>query len=260
MNRRTFIGTTGAAAIGASLPAKAMAPRAAEATRKIFIFGGGASPAFIAYVAGLTQKKKPRLCFLPTASADSPWAINQWYQQCAELEVTPFVQRMFISSYEQKKSFEDVLLNMDGIVVGGGNTLNMLAIWKAQGVDRILRSAWEKGIVLAGGSAGSLCWFEQGTTDSRPVAISKVDCLGFLKGSHCPHYDSEPTRRPLYHSYIKSGTLSNGYACDDFAGIYFEEAEPKQAVALRETSNSYFVHLENGEVKERKLEKKVLDT
>lgn len=146
---------------------------------------------------------------------------------------------------------------MDAIIVSGGNTLNMLAIWRAQGVDQILWTAWGKGIVLSGGSAGSLCWFEEGTTDSRPKEISKIECLGFLKGSHCPHYDSEKTRRPLYHAYIRSKELKPGYACDDRAAILFHDNEVKKVVSLNEESNAYYVFLQNGEVIERKLEKEV---
>jgi len=226
---------------------------------RIFIYGSGANPRFVQYLATLTGKSRPRLCFLPTASADSSYAIDYWNSTCSGLDVEPFVQKMFISSYDQKVSFEEVLLSMDAIVVGGGNTLNMLAIWKAQGVDQILRAAWEKGIILSGGSAGSLCWFEQGTTDSRPKAISKIDCLGFLKGSHCPHYDSEPTRRPLYHSYIRSKEFKAGYACDDHAGIYFEGNDVKKVVSLGDESNAYYVYEENGEARERKLEKEILN-
>jgi peptidase E len=259
MKRRNFVGLTGAALAGLSIAGKTAPLEGTAITRKIFIFGGGFNIPLISYLAKLTGKANPRLCFLPTASADNPYAINAWYQQCAELDVKPFVQRMFISSYNQKQSFEEVLLSMDGILVGGGNTLNMLAIWKAQGIDKILQSAWEKGIVLSGGSAGSLCWFEQGTTDSRPKEITQIECLGFLKGSHCPHYDSEPTRRPLYQSYIKSKKFKNGYACDDLAGIYFEGNEVHTAVALKEESNAYYVYLENGEVREKKLEKQLLN-
>jgi peptidase E len=134
----------------------------------------------------------------------------------------------------------------------------MLAIWKAHGIDVILKNAWENGIVLAGGSAGSLCWFEQGTTDSRPKEISTIQGLGFLKGSHCPHYDSEVTRRPLYHAYIKSGEFKSGYACDDRAAIYFEDNEVKKVISLAEASNAYYVYKENDQIKEQKLEKEIL--
>jgi dipeptidase E len=257
MKRRNFIGLTSTAIASLSMTANALAP-SVNPVKKIFIFGGRFASPFIAHIAKLTGKTRPRLCFLPTASADNPYAMTSWFELCSGLNVEAFVQRMFISSYNQKQSFEEALLSMDAIVVGGGNTLNMLAVWKAQGVDEILRTAWERGIVLSGGSAGSLCWFEQGTTDSRPKEITEIECLGFLKGSHCPHYDSEPTRRPLYHSYIKSKKLKNGYACDDSAGIYFEGDEPKNAFSLDEKSNAYYVYLDNGEVKEKRLEKELL--
>ena len=226
--------------------------------RKLFAYGSGYNPRFIKYVADLTGKENPRLCFLPTASADSQTSIIAWYEACAAYHIRPFVQRMFISSYNQLTSFEEVLLGMDAIIVGGGNTLNMMAIWKAQGIDVILRDAWNKGIVLAGGSAGSLCWFEEGTTDSRPKEVSKVQCLGFIKASHCPHYDSEPTRRPLYHSYIQSKEFNAGYACDDRAGIYFEDNQVAEVVSLNEHSNAYYVYEEGGAVIESRLKGSVL--
>ena len=141
-----------------------------------------------------------------------------WYRNCAPLNVEPSHQISFIASTQQPRSWEEVFLSVDGIVCSGGNTLNQQAIWKAQGIDAILRQAWDRGIVLGGASAGSLCWFEEGTTDSRPKELSKVDCLGFLKGSHSPHYDAEPGRRPLYQKMIASGQMKPGYACDNDAG------------------------------------------
>jgi peptidase E len=226
--------------------------------KQIFISGSGVVSGFLPYIKTLTGKSTPRMCLLPTAVADNPNTIIAWYERCYELDIKPFAQRMFISSYEQHQSFEEVLLSMDAIIVSGGNTLNMLAIWKAHGVDTILKKAWEQGIILAGGSAGSLCWFVQGTTDSRPQAVSTIYCLGFLPGSHCPHYDSEPDRRPLYHSYIKSGEFKAGYACDDRAGILFHGTEVHQVIALDDSSNAYYVFLENGKVVEQKLEKTIV--
>ena len=198
------------------------------------------------------------MCYLPTASGDNEQGIINWYEACAKFKVQPFYQKMFISSYDQQQTFEEVLLSMDGIIVGGGNTLNMMAIWNAQGVDVILKKAWDQGIVLAGGSAGSLCWFEEGTTDSRPKQLSKVNGLGFIKGSHCPHYDAEPGRRPLYHQYIKDGVLKPGYAVDNNASIYFEDNEVRKVIALDDNSNAYFVSLKNGEVVEERLRNEVL--
>jgi peptidase E len=143
---------------------------------------------------------------------------------------------------------------MDGIVVSGGNTLNQQAIWKAQGIDVVLKEAWDRGIVLGGASAGSLCWFEEGTTDSRPKELSTVQCLGFLKGSHSPHYDREPGRRPLYQKLIASGEMKPGYACDNDAGIYFEDNEVKRVVSTRAEAKVYYVSLVGGKIVEKVLE------
>jgi peptidase E len=222
-------------------------------TRKILIAGGGFGTVFIRYLASLTGKPRPRIAYLPTAAADAASSIIRWYENCAPLDVVPSVVETFISSYQMNESWEDVLLSMDGIVVSGGNTLNQQAIWRAQGIDQVLRTAWDRGIVLGGSSAGSLCWFEEGTTDSRPQEVTKIECLGFLKGSHSPHYDGEAARRPLYHELIRTGRLKPGYACDNDAGIYFEDNEVRQVVRTRDEANVYYVSLVNGEIAERVL-------
>ena len=224
------------------------------ATRKILIAGGGYGEAFIRYMAELTGKKRPRLCYLPTASADRPDGTISWFRSCAPLDVQPFVQESFIASSRQLQGWDEVLLSMDGIVASGGNTLNQQAIWKAQGIDVVLREAWNRGIVLGGASAGSLCWFEEGTTDSRPKELTTVQCLGFLKGSHSPHYDREPLRRPLYQKLIGSGQMKPGYACDNDAGIYFEDNEVKRVVSTRADAKVYYVSVVNGKVVEKVLE------
>jgi peptidase E len=226
--------------------------------RKILIAGGGFGTAFIRYMAELTGKERPRLCYLPTASADSESGTIRWFQSCAPLEVIPFVQESFISSYSTDQSWEEIFLSMDGIVVSGGNTLNQQAIWRAQGIDQVLREAWDRGIVLGGASAGSLCWFEEGTTDSRPKELTKVECLGFLRGSHSPHYDAEEARRPTYHRLIRSGELKPGYACDNNAGIYFQDNEVSRVVATREGAKAYYVSLRNGEIVEEVLEPEII--
>ena len=220
----------------------------------IFPYGGGQNKLFIKEIIKLTGKERPKICYLPTASGDSERSIIRWYDLVHDLSVEPSIQQVWISSYGQKESFEEVLLSMDAIVVGGGNTLNMMAIWKAQGIDIVLKKALEKGIVLAGGSAGSLCWFDNGTTDSRPIELTVVEGLGFLPFSHSPHYDSEEYRRPLFQKNIENGIFKAGYAMDNYAGIIFKNGKPFKVVSLYEESNSYFVSLKDGEVVEEKLE------
>jgi dipeptidase E len=263
MKRREFLVTSAlgsVAALGGRVGAATdgAAAQASRATRKILIAGGGFNTAFIRYMATLTGKKRPRICYLPTASADNPNGIVNWFRNCAPLDVEPHVQESFIASFRQTKGWDEVLLSMDAIVASGGNTLNQQAIWRAQGIDVVLREAWDRGIVLGGASAGSLCWFEEGTTDSRPKELSIVQCLGFLKGSHSPHYDAEKDRRPLYHKLIGSGQMKPGYACDNDAGIYFEDNEVKRVVATRPGAKVYYVSVVNGKVEERVMEPELI--
>ncbi len=224
----------------------------------IFAYGGGFNPTFINYVAKLTGKEKPKICFLPTASADSPYGIIRWYDACSELNVIPSVVRVWISSYYEKLSFEEQLLSVDAIVVGGGNTLNMMAIWKAQGIDTVLAKAYDNGIVLAGGSAGSLCWFVEGTTDSRPKKLTTVKGLGFLNYSHSPHYSSEKFRRPLYQKMIANGEFISGYAIDNKAGVVFKNGKYFKAISLSEKDKAYFVRVQDNKVVEDELKIEII--
>jgi peptidase E len=264
MQRRAFVSSTlgSFAALGVSrlsLPDMSSETSTPVATRKILIAGGGFGTAFIRYMAKLSGKERPKLLYLPTASADSPAGIITWFRNCAPLDVEASVQESFIASTRQTRSWEEVLLSVDGIVCSGGNTLNQQAIWKAQGIDVILRKAWDAGIVLGGASAGSLCWFEEGTTDSRPKELSTVQCLGFLKGSHSPHYDAEPGRRPLYQKLISSGQMKPGYACDNDAGIYFEDNEVKRVVHTRAAAKVYYVSMVGGQINERVMQPELIN-
>jgi peptidase E len=259
MRRRDFLKLSVLAPLGAAVRPHGGDHAAQAATRKILIAGGGYGTAFIRYMATLTGKPRPKLLYLPTASADSQSSIISWFRSCAPLDVYPLAQESFIASTRQKQTWEEVLLSVDGIVASGGNTLNQQAIWKAQGIDVILRQAWDRGIVLGGASAGSLCWFEEGTTDSRPRELTTVKCLGFLKGSHCPHYDREPERRPLYQKLIGSGEMKPGYACDNDAGLYFEDNEVKRVVATRANAKAYYVSVADGRIVERVLEPEMLE-
>lgn len=258
MKRRDFIHST---AIAMATPLASLAGQQTSSLpmkRKLLVFGSGNFNLFLKHIIPFTQKENPKVCFIPTATGDNPASITAWYASCEGLPLQPFVLKTFISSYNTKKSFEETIMGMDAIFVGGGNTLNMLAIWKAQGIDQSLRKAYDKGVLMTGGSAGSLCWFESGTTDSRPIELSKVECMGWIKGSHCPHFDGEEFRRPLYHDLIKKGELPPGYACDNQAGIYFEDEKFVKSVALNDKSFSYFVDVAGGKTSETKLPTEIL--
>ena len=216
------------------------------------------SKVFIKYIAALTGKSNPKICYIPTASADNPYGIVEWYSTCVDLPVRPFVLRTFLNADPSQQTFEETILSMDAIVVGGGSTLNMLGIWKAQGIDTVLRKAYEKGIVLAGGSAGSLCWFTGGYSDSRPKKLTIIDGLAFLNYSHCPHYHSEPSRKPLYWQAILDGKLKEGYACDDYSALVFVNGVMKKSVSLNKENNNYFISVLDGKIREQMLPTEII--
>ncbi len=232
-------------------------PSSGKAAQQIFVYGGDIELKFVEYVKDLCGKPQPRICYLPTASGDDARNIQYWEYICRELGIEPHVLRVWIDSDSQAQSFEDILLSMDAIVVGGGNTLNMLGIWHYQEIDKILKKALEKGIILSGGSAGSICWFKSGVSDSRPVHLSVVDGLGFLPYTNCPHYNIS-RKKELYDSLIIKGELAAGYACDEHAGILFTDRKVTEAVSSNHQGHSYFVCRQKGKVNAAPLASRIL--
>ncbi|MGC3943636.1 MAG: peptidase E [Chryseolinea sp.] len=227
--------------------------------RVIFAAGSGInSKVYIRYIAKMTGKVNPKICHVPTATGDNPNTILNWYANCEDLEVRPYVMRTFINSLYTPQSFEEQLLSMDAVIVGGGNTLNMIAIWRAHGIDLALRKAYDAGIVMAGGSAGSLCWFNEGSTDSRPKELTVVQGLGFLDFSHSPHYLRESGRRPLYQQLIKNKTIGPGYACDDEAAMIFVNGRLRNAISLNAENHCYYVSLDGEKISEQRIEAEIV--
>ena len=197
----------------------------------------------------LTGASRPRMLLVPTASAESEAYVVRFYEAFARRAEASHLSLFDIPPPD----IRSIVLDQDAIFVGGGNTANMLAIWRVHGVDRFLREAWEAGVVLAGVSAGSICWFEAGVTDSFREELDGLDCLGFLPGSNCPHYDGEATRRPAYHRLVADG-FPAGLAADDFVGLRFNGTELAEVVASRPDAAAYRVELVDGEVAEERLE------
>jgi dipeptidase E len=200
--------------------------------------GGGFSDggdALDEFVLGLAGTERPRVCFLPTAAADSAEYVVRFYEAFRE-RAEPSHLELF---GRPRRDIRDFLLGQDVVYVGGGNTANMLAIWRVHGVDAVLREAWERGIVLTGISAGSICWFEAGVTDSFGDELAPLPCLGFLRGSNCPHYDSEPRRRPTYRRLVDNGELPPGLAAEDGVGLHFVDTELAEAVAGRPDARAF---------------------
>ncbi len=183
------------------------------------------------------DRARPRVCFLATASGDADGYIARFYAAFARRAEASHLA-LFVRTEPDIEAF---LLDQDVVYVGGGNTANMLAIWRVHGVDRALRRAWEAGVVMAGLSAGSICWFEGGTTDSFGPLAALTDGLGLLPGSHSPHYDGEANRRPTYQDLVARGVLPDGHAADDGAGLVFRGTRLVEVVASRPAARGYRV-------------------
>jgi dipeptidase E len=193
--------------------------------------------ALLAHVTGLTGSDAPRILFLPTAVGDGDAAIVRFYERFAGLGRLSHL-RFFPWPPAEARA---LVLGQDAICVSGGNTANMLAIWRVHGFDLVLREAWEQGVLLFGASAGMLCWFEAAVTDSFGPGLQGMrDGLGFLPGSACPHYDGEATRRPRYRQLLEAG-FPAGFAADDGVGLHFVGTELREVVSCREGATAYRV-------------------
>ncbi len=193
--------------------------------RVIFAMGGGgftmepSNPLLDDFVLSLTAAKQPRVLFLPTASGDTTAQINAFQARfadrwCVHEHLSLFRLR------DARRPLEQIVLEQDIIYVGGGSMRNLLAIWRAHGLDRLLVQAWRAGTVLAGLSAGAMCWFQGGVTRSSgpPEPLAG---LGLLDGSLTVHADGEPERLPVWLASVRDGTLPGGWALDDGVGLLF---------------------------------------
>lgn len=202
------------------------------------------SPLLDDWLLSLTGKAAPRVCFVPTASGDSDTYIAKFYEAFTDGRCAPTHLSLFRRRPADLRAF---VLAQDLLYVGGGNTLNMLAVWRAQGLDVVLREAWERGVVLCGLSAGSLCWYEAGVTDSFGPLAPLGDGLGFLPGSHCPHYDGEAERRPAYQRLVRSGELAPGIAADDGVALRYSGTALAEVVSSRPEARAWRLDAEGNE-------------
>lgn len=204
--------------------------------------GGGFSmepqnPLLDRFILSLARREMPRVCFLPTASADSETYVLRFYRAFAELDCRPSDLPLF---ERQVEDLEGLVLAQDVIYVGGGSTANLLAVWRTHGLDRILERAWHEGVVLCGVSAGMNCWFSQSVTDSFGSRLQGLsDGLGLIAASGCPHYDGEEQRRPVYQQLVGSGELMPGWAADDGAALVFHGSELHEVVCSEREARAY---------------------
>ncbi|WP_397539318.1 Type 1 glutamine amidotransferase-like domain-containing protein [Rummeliibacillus pycnus] len=221
--------------------------------KQIIAMGGGGfsmepeNPLLDQYILSQSKKESPKICFIPTASGDSENYIKRFYDFFRKQNCIPSHLSLF---NPPTRDLENYLLEKDIIYVGGGSTKNLLALWKDWGIDQILRKAWNQGIILAGISAGSICWFEEGVTDSFGDGLEPIQCLGFLKGSNCPHYDGEEDRRLSYQDLIGTSRMRPGIAADDGVAIHYFDQDIKEIVSSRPAAGAYRVTFENNVMEE----------
>jgi dipeptidase E len=202
---------------------------------QILGMGGYPDDALLEHALGLARGT--RVLYVPTASAENAGGTVLWYER-----LRGRAQLTHLSFFPWPPAdLRERVLEQDVILVSGGNTANALAVWRVHDFDELLREAWQEGILLTGWSAGMICWFEHGVTDSFGPELAAMECLGLLPGSACPHYDGEERRRPVYTRLVAEG-LAPGIAADDDVGVHFVGTELREVVTSRDGAAAYRVN------------------
>ena len=202
------------------------------------------------YILELTGKEKPNVVFFPTASAENQDYIIKFYKCFTKMNCEP----SHVTFFQRTPRLDSIINKADVIYVGGGNTKSMLAVWQEWKLDKLLLKAYNNGKILCGVSAGAICWFEQGITDSWASNLNVMDCLGFLPGMACPHYQEEKDRRPDVHKMLKQGKCGPGWAIDGGAAIHFKNGKYYKSIQFYADSYVHYVSIKNGVVQEDKKE------
>jgi len=200
------------------------------------------------FVLSLARRKhRPRVCFVGTASGDSDSYIRRFHEAFPPSRAAATHLAFFERTVRDRRSF---VMDQDLIYVGGGSSANMLAVWRLHGLDKVLRTAWNAGVVMAGISAGAICWFEDGLTDSFGMPLRGLnDGLGFLRGACCPHYDGEKERRPALLDLVKRG-FPTTLALDDGAAAHFAGTRLREVVSSRPKARAMKIEFKRGVVVE----------
>ncbi|MAG29769.1 MAG: peptidase E [Deltaproteobacteria bacterium] len=213
-------------------------------------FSTGSEPGLDTYLLRQSRSTTPRVGFIGTASGDAESYRLKFYARFSKLDCRP----SHLSFFGRTPNLEAWILGQDLIFVGGGNSKSMLAVWRDWGLPAILRRAADAGTLLTGISAGAICWFESGVTDSASSGLAPLGCLGFLPGSACPHYSGEAERRPGYERMVGSGEIVPGFAIDDGAALHFVNARATRVVVGRPGAKVYRVEREEGRGVSRSIE------
>tara|TARA_B100000073_G_scaffold83442_1_gene64039 strand:+ start:1445 stop:2146 length:702 start_codon:yes stop_codon:yes gene_type:complete len=229
-------------------------------SRNIIAIGGGgfgANPGqgvIENYILKQTKKKNPRICFIPTATGDNEAYKVNFYSTFTNLNCYP----SHLDFFKRTPDLNELILNQDAIFVGGGNTKSMLAVWKEWGLDKILKKAYLNGTVMSGVSAGAICWFQNGITDSWASNLKMMPCLNFVKGTCCPHYDEEPERKPAVKKLLLTNKIKNVYAVDGGAALHIKNEKIFKSVIFKKNKSGYLVDIKKKSINEKSFKKIIL--
>ena len=220
--------------------------------RQVIAIGGGGfgrtqeSNLIEQYILDQTSKKKPKICFIPTATGDlDPYVVN-FYSVFTKLNCEP----SHISFFKRTIDLQAHIEKQDVIFVGGGNTKSMLAVWRDWGLDLILRDAYDRGVVMSGVSAGAICWFEAGLTDSWASDLKMMKCMNFIPGNCAPHYDEEPERRPATKRFLENQSIDFMYGIEGGAALHFIDEIPNSTIRFKKNKNAYKVTFDGKKINE----------
>ena len=220
--------------------------------RQVIAIGGGGfgrtqeSNLIEQYILDQTSKKKPKICFIPTATGDLDSYIVNFYSVFTKLKCEP----SHISFFKRTIDLQAHIQKQDTIFVGGGNTKSMLAVWRDWGLDLILKDAYDRGVVMSGVSAGAICWFEGGLTDSWASDLKMMECMNFIPGNCAPHYDEEPERRPATKRFLENKSIDFMYGIEGGAALHFVDEIPNSTIQFKKNKYAYKVTLDGNKINE----------
>lgn len=206
------------------------------------------------YILEQTKKRIPKICFIPTATGDNESYKVSFYETFTKLNCQPCNLDFFKRTPDLRK----LILNQDAIFVGGGNTKSMLAVWREWKLDKILREAYESGIVMSGVSAGAICWFEKGITDSWSEDLKVMECLGFVEGNCCPHYDEEPKRKPAVKKFLDEKKLTAVISIEGGSALHMKNGKIFKSLSFYKNKESYIVEKKGNKLIEKKIKRSSL--
>ena len=203
------------------------------------------------YILSLSKKDCPKICFLPTATGDDDSYIVRFYSIFTCINCIP----SHIEFFKRTINIQDHIMKQDIVFVGGGNTKSMLAIWKDWGMSELLNDAYNKGVIMSGVSAGAICWFTSGISDSWNNGLRILPCLDFIRGTCCPHYDEEPSRIPYVRKILLEEKLASCISIEGGSALHFIDGKPFKSVSFKDNKNSYNVYLDRKDIVEKPFEK-----